>query len=75
VNAALQETITAGHFALEREATFDVVHRYADAAELLKDIKTWTGTSIPAALRRRLERSIPPFDVQEGARLKLLPVL
>jgi hypothetical protein len=75
VNGALQETIRAGLFALEREVVFDVVHRFRDVAEFLADMKTWTGTSVPAALRRRLQRSRPPFDVQEATRLRRLRVL
>ena len=75
VNAVLDETIRAGLFAPERELDLDVVHRFNQAGELLAEVKTWTGTTIPAALRRRLERSGPPFDVHEGARLRRLRVL
>jgi hypothetical protein len=72
VNAALEETIRAGLFADECEVVFDVVHRFDDAAGLLAEVSTWTGTSVPAALARRLTRAAPPFDVQEGARLRRL---
>ncbi len=75
VNAALEETIRAGLFAHEREVVFDVVHRFNGAAQLLAEVRTWTGTSVPAALVRRLKRCAPPFDVQEGARLRRLCVL
>ena len=75
VNAALEGTIRAGLFAHERELVFDVVHRFNDAAQLLAEVKTWTGTSVSAALLRRLKRSAPPFDVQEGARLRQLRAL
>ncbi len=74
VNAALEETIKAGLFAPEREVVFDVVHRYNGVDELVAEMKTWTGTSIPAALHRRLQRSNPPFDIRQSARLRRLRV-
>jgi hypothetical protein len=75
VNLALEETTRAGLFAHDREIDLDVVHRFNEAAELLAEVETWTGTTVPAALRRRLKRSGPPFDVHEGARLRRLRVL
>jgi hypothetical protein len=75
VNAALEETVRAGLFFHEHEVTFDVVHRFHGATQLLEEVKTWTGTSVPVALVRRLERAAPPFDVQEGARLRRLRTL
>ena len=75
VNALLQETISAGLFAQEREVLFAVVHRFNEAAELLTEVKTWTGTTVPSPLLRRIKRSVPPFEVQEGARLRRLRAL
>ena len=75
VNARLQETISAGLFAQEREVVFTVVHRFNEAAQLLTEVKTWTGTTVPIPLLRRIERSVPPFEVQEGARLRRLRAL
>ncbi len=75
VNLALEETIRAGLFAHDREVDLDVVHRFHEVAELLAEVGTWTGTAVPAALRRRLQRSRSPFDVHEGARLRRLRVL
>jgi hypothetical protein len=75
VNRALEETISAGLFADDGELELEVVHRLDSAAELLEEVETWTGTTVPTALRRRLKRSTPPFDVQEGARLRRLRVL
>jgi len=59
VNLALEETIRTGFFAHERAVIFDVVHRFNEAAELLAEVETWTGTTVPAPLRRRLERYLP----------------
>jgi hypothetical protein len=75
VNLALDDTVRAGLFAHERELDLDVVHRFGDAAELLSEIGSWTGTTVPAVLRRRLERSKPPFEVHEGAKLRRFRVL
>jgi len=75
VNAALEETIRAGLFAHEREVLLEVVHRFGEAQALSAEVATWTGTRVPTALRRRLERSAPPFEVREGARLRRLLVL
>jgi hypothetical protein len=75
VNLALEETIRAGLFAHDCEVDLDVVHRFNEAAELLAEVGTWTGTTVPAALRRCLRRARPPFDVHEGARLRRLRVL
>ena len=75
VNLALEETIGAGLFAREREVVFDVVHRFSEAAKLLAEVKTWTGTTVPTSLLRRITQSRPPFDVQEGARLRRLRAL
>ncbi len=75
VNVALEETISAGLFAHDRAVALDVVHRFNGAAELLAEVGTWTGTAVPAALRRRLTRSRLPFDVHEGARLRRFRVL
>jgi hypothetical protein len=75
VNSLLQETISAGLFTQEREVVFAVVHRFNEAVELLTEVKTWTGTTVPPPLLRRLKRSVPPFEVQEGARLRRLRAL
>ncbi len=75
VNLALEETIRAALFAQDREVDLDVVHRFNGAPELLAEVGTWTGTTVPAALRRRLTGSRPPFDVHEGVRLRRLRVL
>lgn len=75
VNARLQETISAGLFGQEREVVFTVVHRFNEAAQLLTEVKTWTGTTVPIPLLRRIKRSVPPFEVQEGARLRRLRAL
>jgi hypothetical protein len=72
VNGALEETVAAGLFAHERELVLDVVHRFDGARALLEEVRTWTGTRVPASLVRRLERARPPFDVREGARLRRL---
>jgi hypothetical protein len=75
VNSLLQGTISAGLFTQEREAVFTVVHRFNEAAHLLTEVKTWTGTTVPPTLLRRVRRSVPPFEVHEGARLRRLRVL
>jgi hypothetical protein len=75
VNSLLQETISAGLFTQEREVIFTVMHRFNEAAQFLTEVKTWTGTTVPAALLRRIKRSLPPFEVQEGARLRRLRAL
>jgi hypothetical protein len=75
VNSLLQETISAGLFAQEREIVFTVVHRFNEAAQLLTEVRTWTGTTIPPPLLRRIKRFVPPFEVQEGARLRRLRAL
>jgi hypothetical protein len=75
VNSLLQETISAGLFTQEREVIFTVVHRFSEAAQLLAEVKTWTGTTVPPPLLRRIKRSVPPFEVQEGARLRRLRAL
>jgi hypothetical protein len=72
VNSLLQKTIIAGLFTPEREIVFTVVHRFNEAAQLLAEVKTWTGTTVPPTLLRRVKRSVPPFEVQEGARLRRL---
>jgi hypothetical protein len=59
----------------EGEITFAVVHRFNDAVQLLADVGTWTGTRVPSAVRKRLQRAVPPFEVQEGARLRRLRAL
>lgn len=43
VNSLLQETISAGLFTLERGIVFTAVHRFNEAAQLLAEVKTWTG--------------------------------
>jgi hypothetical protein len=75
VNSLLQKTISAGLFTQEREVIFTVVHRFNEAALLLTEVKTWTGTTVPPPLLRRIRRSVPPFEVQEGARLRRLRAL
>ena len=75
VNTVLEETIKAGLFAHERAADFVIVHRFGSASALVAELKTWTGTTLPAPLLRRLERSAPPFDVHERARLRRLRAL
>jgi hypothetical protein len=74
VNLKLEETISAGLFADEREVVVDLVHRFNGAADLVTEVATWTGTTVPAELVRGLELSKPPFDVHEGARLRQLRV-
>jgi hypothetical protein len=75
VNSLLEETIRAGLFVQERELVFTVAHRFNAAAELLKEVKTWTGTTVPPLLVRRIKRSVPPFEVHEDTRLRRLRVL
>jgi len=75
VNTLLQQTISAGLFLQEAEVIFTVVHRFSQAAQLLADVETWTGTRIPSTLRKRLQRAVPPFEVQEGAKLRRLRAL
>ena len=75
VNTLLQQMIGAGLFVQEGEVMFTVVHRFSDAAQLLADIETWTGTRIPSTVRRRLQRAAPPFEVREGAKLRRLRAL
>jgi len=75
VNALLQKAISAGLFMQESEITFTVVHRFNDAAQLLANVGTWTGTRVPSTVRKRLERAVPPFEVQEGAKLRRLRAL
>ena len=75
VNSLLERTIRAGLFVREREVIFAVVHRFNTAAELLNEVKTWTGTTVPLPLFRRLKRSVPPLEVHEEARLRRLRVL
>jgi hypothetical protein len=75
VNLALEGTIREGLFAHEREACFDVVHRFNGAAELLAEVKTWKGTTVPEALLGSIEKSRSPFEVHEGARLRRLRAL
>ena len=70
VNLALEGTVSEGLFAYESEASFDVVHRFNGAAELLAEVKTWRGTTVPPSLLRGLEQSRPPLDVHEGAKLR-----
>ena len=72
VNSLLQETISAGLFTQEREVIFTVVHRFNEAAQLLTEVRTWTGTTIPPPLLKRIKRFVPPFEVQEGARPRRL---
>ncbi|MGH7856154.1 MAG: hypothetical protein ACREQY_02410 [Candidatus Binatia bacterium] len=48
------------------------MHRFSEAAELLREVATWTGTKVPLSLVARLERSQPPFEVHEAARLRRL---
>jgi hypothetical protein len=72
VNFLLEETIKTGLFAQERELICSVVHRFNSAAELLSEIKTWTGTAVPPPLVERMKQSNPPFDVDEGATLHRL---
>jgi hypothetical protein len=55
VDSLLEETIRAGLFVQEREIVFTVVHRFNAAAELLKEVKTWTGTKVPHPLLRRMK--------------------
>jgi hypothetical protein len=75
VNTLLQQTIGAVLFVREGEVIFTVVHRFSQAAKLLSDVETWTGTRIPSTLRKRLQRAVPPFEVQEGAKLRRLRAL
>jgi hypothetical protein len=75
VNSVLEETIEAGLFAHESQVEFIVAHRFDHAPALLAELKTWTGTTVPSRLLRRLERSAPPFEVHEGARLRRLRTL
>ena len=44
VNSLLHETISAGLFAQEREIVFN------EGAQLLTEVRTWTGTTIPPPL-------------------------
>jgi hypothetical protein len=67
--------ISARLFMQEGESTFTVVHRFNDAVQLLADVETWTGTRVPRAVRKRLQRAVPSFEVQEGARLRRLRAL
>jgi hypothetical protein len=75
VNTLLQQTIGAGLFMQEGEVIFTVVHRFSEAAQLLADVETWTGTRIPSTVRKRLQQTVPPFQVQEGAKLRRLRAL
>jgi hypothetical protein len=75
VNLALEETVRAGLFAHEREIGLDVVHRFNNATELLREVKTWTVTTVPAALLWRIKQARPPLDVHEGATLRRLRAL
>jgi len=75
VNALLQQTIRAGLVMQEGEVVFTVAHRFNEASQLLADVETWTGTRIPSTVRKRLQRTVPPFEVQEGARLRKLRAL
>jgi hypothetical protein len=45
VNTLLQETISAGLFAQEREVVFAVVHRFKEAADFLTEVKTRRNTT------------------------------
>ena len=75
VNSALEQTIRDRLYAHEREMVFDVVHRFSAAAALLAEVETWTGTTVPAPLLRRITQAKPPVEVQEGARLRRLRAL
>ena len=72
VNCLFEETSRAGLFAKQRELVFPIVHRFNSAAELLSDIKTWTGTTVPPPLVERIMRAKLPFDVDESATLRRL---
>ena len=75
VNTLLQQTISAGLFMQEAEVIFTVVHRFSQAAQPLADVETWTGTRIPSTVRMRPQRTVSPFEVQEGAKLRRLRAL
>ncbi len=57
VNSALEETVEVGLFEHVAETEFVVVHRFAHVRSLRTELRTWTGTTLPFALRWSLARA------------------
>ena len=68
--AGLDETVQAGLFSFETEVEFDWLERYDNAEELLEDLKTWEGLSVPGDLAKRIREAESPVDIWERVILR-----
>ena len=68
--AALNETVTEGLFALETELEFDWLERFDSGEELIEDVESWGDVRIPKDLAARIRSAQPPVDLWERVVLR-----
>jgi hypothetical protein len=68
--AALEETVHAGLFALETELAFDWLERFESGQELIEAASSWEGCRIPHSVADRIRRVEPPVDIWERVVLR-----
>ena len=71
----VDKVLADGLFGEVEERRYEVRETFDDGAELLETVSTWDGTTIPAALARRVRRASPPFVIVEPVLMRVLRVL
>jgi hypothetical protein len=73
MNRCVEQMVEESLFAEWRDARRHVVERYDTVAEALEEADSWTNLSLPAAVRRRLEKThANPIEFIDTVRYRLM---